>query len=466
MDVVLLSRIQFAFTIAFHYIFPPLSIGLGVFLVIMEGMYLKTRKKLYEQMTRFWLRIFALTFAMGVASGIVMEFQFGTNWSAYSRFVGDVFGSALAAEGVFAFFLESGFLAILVFGWNRVGPRFHFLATVLVSLGSMLSAVWIVIANSWQQTPAGYHLVGQGRDVRAEITSFWELVFNPSSMERLSHVLGGAWLAGATVVVSVSAYYLIKNRHVDFARASLKIGIAVAMVASLLQLATGHLSADGVAENQPAKLAAFEGHYKASAPGDMYLFGWVDEKAEQVKYGLRIPGMLSWLVHWDSSEPVTGLRSFAPGDRPPVNAVFQSYHLMITIGMLLIVISAGGAYSLWRGDIGKRRWLLWVMVFAVILPQVANQLGWLSAELGRQPWAVYNLMRTSDAVSPIVSAQQAWFSLISFVLVYALLLALFTFLLDNKIRTGPAKPEDEASTYEYIKGEMDSLPLDGRKKGY
>jgi cytochrome d ubiquinol oxidase subunit I len=465
MDVVLLSRIQFAFTIAFHYIFPPLSIGLGIFLVIMEGTYLKTKKKLYEQMTRFWVRIFALTFAMGVASGIVMEFQFGTNWSAYSRFVGDVFGSALAAEGVFAFFLESGFLAILVFGWNRVGPKVHFLATILVAFGSIFSAVWIVIANSWQQTPAGYHLVGEGSNVRAEITDFWQLVFNPSSMERLSHVLSGCWLAGATLVMSVSAYYLIKNKHVEFAKASLKIGIAVAAVASLLQLATGHLSADGVAENQPAKLAAFEGHYEASAPGDMYLFGWVDESAEQVKHGVRIPGMLSWLVHFDSSEPVTGLRSFAEEDRPPVNAVFQSYHLMIVIGMALIAISFGAAFFLWRGRLYGMKWFLWILVFTVLLPQAANQLGWLSAELGRQPWAVYNLLRTSDAVSPILSEQQAWFSLIMFVLVYALLFALFIFLLDNKIRTGPTGLEDETSTYEYTKRGVESLPLDGRKDG-
>ena len=284
-------------------------------------------------------------------------------------------------------------------------------------------------------------------------------------MERLSHVLCGAWLAGATIVISVSAYYLLKNKHLDFAKASLKIGIAVALVASLLQLATGHISADGVAHNQPAKLAAFEGHYEASAPGDMYLFGWVDEKAEQVKYGVKIPGMLSWLVHFDSSEPVTGLRSFAPEDRPPVNAVFQSYHLMIVIGMALIAITFGGAFFLWRGTLYRQRWFLWILVLVVLLPQAANQLGWLSAELGRQPWAVYNLLRTSDAVSPILSANQAWFSLIMFTLVYALLFALFIFLLDNKIKAGPAKLEDEASTYEYIKGGVESLSSDGRKKG-
>lgn len=460
MDVILLSRIQFAFTVAFHYIFPPLSIGLGVFLVMAEGMYLKTGRKIYERMTRFWVKIFALIFAMGVATGMVMEFQFGTNWSAYSRYVGDVFGSALAAEGIFAFFLESCFLAILVFGWDRVSPRVHFLSTVLVSLGSMFSAVWIVIANSWQQTPAGYHLVGEGAEMRAEITSFRELVFNPSSMERLSHVLGGAWVTGAALVMSVSAYYLLKNRHVEFARCSLKIALALALFASLFQLATGHLGADGVAVNQPAKLAAFEGHYAASAPADMYLFGWVDEGAEKVKYGLKIPGMLSWLVHFDSSEPVTGLRCFAPEDRPPVNAVFQSYHLMIAIGMALIAITLGSAFFLWRGSLYEKRWFLWILVFAVLLPQVANQAGWMSAELGRQPWAVYGLLRTSDSVSPIVSANQALFSLVMFALLYGLLFVLFVFLLDKKIRTGPVETGDEASTYEYVKKSAESLPVD------
>ena len=212
MDTEILARIQFAFTIGFHYIYPPLSIGLGVLLVLMEGMYLKTKNKIYESITRFWIKIFALIFAMGVATGIVMEFEFGTNWASYSRFVGDVFGSALAAEGIFAFFLESGFLAILVFGWKKVSPSMHFFSTLMVSLGAMLSAVWIVVANSWQQTPAGYHLVDNGGILRAEITDFWALVFNPSSVDRLLHTLSGAWLAGAFLVISVSAFYILKNQ--------------------------------------------------------------------------------------------------------------------------------------------------------------------------------------------------------------------------------------------------------------
>ena len=228
MTTELWARLQFAFTISFHYIYPPLSIGLGVILVIMEGLYLKTGNKMYEVMTKFWVKIFALTFAMGVATGIVMEFEFGTNWAVYSRYVGDIFGSALAAEGIFAFFLESGFLAILLFGWNKVSPKMHFFSTIMVSLGSMLSAVWIVVANSWQQTPAGYHIVVNNGVARAEVTDFWAMVFNPSSVDRLSHTLGGSFLAGAFLVISVSAYYLLKKRHDDIAKAGLKIGLGFA----------------------------------------------------------------------------------------------------------------------------------------------------------------------------------------------------------------------------------------------
>ena len=437
MDVFLLSRVQFAFTIAFHYIFPPLSIGLGVLLVIMEARYLKSKETLYLDMTKFWSRIFGLIFALGVASGIVMEFQFGTNWSIYSRYVGDVFGSALAAEGIFAFFLESGFLAILLFGWNRVKPRTHFLATCMVALGAHFSAVWIIVANSWQQTPAGHHIVGFGDGVRVEIVDFWQLVFNPSTLNRLTHAVSGAWQAGAFLVLSVSAYYLLRNKHIAFSKAAIKIALPVAMIASLLQLVTGHPSARGVARHQPAKLAAFEGHYPASAPAEMYLFGWVNEQEERVQLGVRIPGMLSWMVHGDRNTPVTGLQAFAPEDRPPVNIVFQTYHLMVAIGMGLIALSLLSLFFHFRKTLFEQRWLLWIFVFAVLGPQAANQLGWASAEVGRQPWIVQNLLRTRDAFSPNVSGSELIFSLVMFFIVYALLLALFIYLLNDKIQHGP-----------------------------
>jgi cytochrome bd ubiquinol oxidase subunit I len=437
MEVEILSRIQFAFTIGFHYIYPTLSIGIAIILVIMEGMYLKTKDKFFENMTKFWVKVFALTFAIGVATGIVMEFEFGTNWATYSRFVGDVFGSALAAEGIFAFFLESGFLAVLVFGWDKVGPKMHFFSTLMVSLGSMFSAVWIVVANSWQQTPTGFHIVGEGINARAEITDFWEMVFNPSSVDRLSHVLSGAWLAGAFLVISVSAYYLLKNRHIRFAKASIKIALVVVMIASLFQLFTGHRSAVGVSNNQPAKLAAMEAVFNDTTNAPLYLFGWVNEDNQKVNFGITVPGMLSFLIGFDTDTKVTGLNSFKEKDRPPVNIVFQAYHLMVAIGFSLIGISLLGIFFWWRGTLFNQRWMLWIFVFSVLLPQIANQIGWITAEVGRQPWIVYGLLRTSEGLSKAVEAGQVWFSLILFTFIYSGLFILFIYLLNEKIQHGP-----------------------------
>jgi cytochrome d ubiquinol oxidase subunit I len=436
MDAEILARIQFGFTAAFHYIFPPLSIGLGLMLVIMEGMYLKTKNKLYEQMTRFWVKVFALIFGLGVASGIVLEFGFGTNWASFSRFAGDIFGGVLAAEGIFAFFLESGFLAILVFGWDKVSPRMHFFSTIMVALGSTLSAVWIVAANSWMQTPAGHKIVDRGTYERAELVDFWAVVFNPSSMERLAHVLSGAWVAGAFFVMSVSAYYLLKNKHVDFAKASMRIALSLAIFASLLQLYTGHVSAAGVADNQPMKLAAMVGHYDSAQPADWHLFGWVNPAAGTVT-GVSIPGMTSWLLHRDATEPVPGLWSVPPEDRPPVHMVFQAYHLMVPIGMALIFLSLAAGVEWARGKLWTSKLLLTALVWAVILPQLANQLGWIVAEVGRQPWIVYGYMRTSEGLSKAVSAAEVMTSLVLFGIVYAMLFVLFIFLLDRKIKAGP-----------------------------
>jgi cytochrome d ubiquinol oxidase subunit I len=438
MEIEILARIQFAFTVAFHYIYPPLSIGLGLILVIMEGIYLFTKVEVYHQMAKFWTKIFALIFGIGVATGIVMEFEFGTNWATYSKYVGDIFGSALAAEGIFAFALESGFLGVLLFGWNRVSPGMHFFSTLMVFLGSMFSAVWIVVANSWQQTPAGYHIVGEGIKARAEITDFWAMVFNPSSVERLSHVWIGAFLAGSFFVLSVNAYYLIKNKHVEIARKGFKIALIVALVASYMQLFTGHKSADGVAKNQPAKLAALEGHFKAQAPADMYLVGWVDKKKQET-HGVKLPGGLSFLLYQDSNQFVTGLQSFPERDRPSqLNAIFQFYHLMVAIGMLLIAISSYAVFRWYRNSLFNSKWLLWCFVGAGILPQIANQVGWFAAEMGRQPWVVYGLLRTSDAFSRSVQANQVLFSIILFGIVYLTLFILFIYLLTKKIVHGPS----------------------------
>ena len=437
METEILARIQFAFTIAFHYIYPPLSIGLGLLMVIFESLFIKTKNKQYHILAKFWTKIFALTFGIGVVTGIVMEFEFGTNWAVYSRYVGDVFGSALAAEGIFAFALESGFLGVLLFGWNRVKPWVHLVSTIGVFFGSMFSAVWIVVANSWQQTPAGFHIVGEGLMARAEITDFWAMVFNPSSIDRITHVWLGAILSGAFLVLSVHAYYLVKGRYVEISKVGFKIALVVATIFSLGQLATGHSSADGVAKNQPAKLAAYEGHFAEEAPADMYLFGWVDKEKQEVT-GLKIPGGLSFLLEYDFDAPVKGLNAFPEDERPgQVNAVFQFYHIMVAIGMTLIGLTLLASFLWWRGKLFDNKLLLWVFVFAALLPQIANQVGWFAAEMGRQPWVVYGLLRTSEAFSQSVTANQILFSLILFFLVYALLFVLFVYLLDRKIKHGP-----------------------------
>lgn len=435
METEILARVQFALTIAFHYIYPPLSIGLGLLMVVFKGIYLRTGKKEYDRLARFWTRIFSLTFGFGVATGIVMEFEFGTNWATYSRYVGDIFGSALAAEGVFAFALESTCLGIVLFGWNKVKPIWHFLATLGVFLGSMCSAIWIVIANSWQQTPAGYVVAGEGLQAKAVITDFWAMVFNPSSVDRIWHVWQGAFLAGIFLVLSVHAWYLLKGRHIEISKKAFRVTLIIATVVCLLQLVSGHSSADGVAQNQPEKLAAMEGHFQ-TGPADLYLFGWVD-KQNEVTHGVKIPNGLSYMIHYDTAAPVTGLDQYPVEDRPgQVNAVFQFYHIMVAIGMFLIALTLYASFLLWRGKLYNKRWLLHIFVWSVLLPQIGNQVGWFAAEMGRQPWIVYKLLRTSDALSKSVSANQILFAIILFTVIYIILFALFIYLMNKKIVHG------------------------------
>ena len=445
METEILARVQFALTIAFHYIYPPLSIGLGLLMVVFKGIYLRTGKKEHDTLARFWTRIFSLTFGLGVATGIVMEFEFGTNWATYSRYVGDIFGSALAAEGVFAFALESTCLGIVLFGWNKVKPIWHFLATLGVFLGSMCSAIWIVIANSWQQTPAGYVVAGEGLQAKAVITDFWAMVFNPSSVDRIWHVWQGAFLAGIFLVLSVHAWYLLKGRHVEISKKAFRVTLIIATVVCLLQLVSGHSSADGVAQNQPEKLAAMEGHFQ-TGPADLYLFGWVD-KQNEVTHGVKIPNGLSYMIHYDTAAPVTGLDQYPVEDRPgQVNAVFQFYHIMVAIGMFLIALTLYASFLLWRGKLYDKRWLLHIFVWSVLLPQIGNQVGWFAAEMGRQPWIVYKLLRTSDALSKSVTANQILFAIILFTVVYIILFALFIYLMNKKIVHGI----DEHDTQEQL----------------
>lgn len=440
MEVEILARIQFALTIMFHYIYPPLSIGLGLIMVIMEGIYLRTKDPLYKEMAQFWTKVFALTFAIGVATGIVMEFEFGTNWSTYSRYVGDIFGSALAAEGVFAFFLESGFLAILLFGWNRVGPKMHYFATLMVCLGAHFSAIWIVVANSWMQTPAGYVIRGEGINAKAHIISFWQMVLNPSSIDRLIHVVIGAWLAGAFLVISVSAYYLLKKRHLDFAKASLKIGLAVGFVSIVLQMISGDSSGRIVAKYQPSKLAAMEGVFKTQRDAGLTIFGIPNQKEERMDYDLQIPYLLSYLSFRDIHAEVKGLDQYPKKDWPNP-AVFYTFHTMIAMGVAMFLVCLVSIYQWRKGTLFTSRATLWALVISVLFPQIANQTGWMTAEMGRYPWIVYGLLRISDGLSKSVTANQVLGSIIMFTIVYFFLFLLFLYLLNEKIQSGPKEIE-------------------------
>lgn len=446
MDVLFLSRIQFALNIGFHYLYPPISIGLGLLLVIMEGLYLKTKDLKYKEMTNFWIKIFALTFALGVATGLVQTFAFGTNWARYSRFVGDVFGSALAAEGVFAFFLESGFLGILLFGWNRVGPKMHYFSTICVCLGAHFSAVWILVANSWMQTPTAFHIVNTPLGPRAEITNFWEMVFNPSTVDRLCHTVLGCWLTGAFFVISVAAYYLLKRKHQVIARSMMHIGLTFAMITLILQLISGDSSARLVSKYQPAKLAAMEGIYQTTSPTPISILGWVDT-ANQKVHSLKIPGALSLFIYRDLSTPVVGLDQIPRDEWPNVSLTFQAYHIMVAMWLIMFLIALFGFIHWKRKRLEHKKWLLWAMIFSVGLPHIAQQCGWITAEVGRQPWIIYKVLRTSEGVSTSIHAGQVFGSITMFVIIYLLLFALFLFLLDRKIKHGPEEirshPDDQ-----------------------
>lgn len=449
MDVEFLARLQFALTIMFHYIYPPLSIGLGLILVIVEGLYLKTANPLYFQMAKFWTKVFALTFAIGVATGIVMEFEFGTNWAAYSRYVGDVFGSALAAEGIFAFFLESGFLAVVLFGWNRVSAKFHYFATIMLALGAHFSAIWIIVANSWMQTPAGFHIVGEGLKARAEITEFWKMVFNPSSVDRLMHTVIGAWLSGAFLVISVSAYYLLKKRHIEFAKKSFKIGLIVGFVALILQAYSGDSSGEIAARYQPMKLAALEAHYQTEKGASLILFGLPDSEKEQVRYSISIPKLLSFFAFKDLNSEVKGLDRFPKKDWPNVSIVFQTFRLMIIMWALMLLVCLFSFYYWWKGRLFDKSWLLKFAVASAFFPQIANQAGWISTEMGRYPWIVYNLLRISEGLSKSVTAGQVLGSIIMFGVVYSALFILFVYLLNEKFKSGPSEA-DLALPYHHL----------------
>jgi len=438
MDVVLLSRIQFALTIGFHFLFPPLTIGLAWLLVVIEWRGWKRDDPTWVRMGRFFGKLLALTFAVGVATGVVMEFQFGTNWAGYSRFVGDIFGAPLAAEGVLAFFLESGFLGLYLFGRGRVSKGTHWFSILMVAVGSTISAFWILVANSWQQTPAGY-VVQNGR---AELTSFGAAVFNPSTLPRFFHTVDAALIAGAFLVAGVAAYLVRRNRDDELARKALKLAIVFGLVASAAEVFPfGHVHARQVAHTQPEKFAAIEGLYSSRSAAPMVLFAYPVTPPPELKAKVEIRGVLSWLAFGDINAPIRGITDFPPENRPPLWLTFVSFHNMVVLGMYFVAALAWGAWLLRRGRLWESRRYLLLLIVSIPLPLAACQLGWMATEVGRQPWIVYGLLRTADAISPVVPAGDVLFSLLLFAVLYLVLGGLYVYLLVREIRHGPPGAE-------------------------
>jgi cytochrome d ubiquinol oxidase subunit I len=443
----MLHRIQFALTVSFHFIFPPLSLGVGLILIIFGVKSVRTNDPKWRQLSTFWVKIYGLIFSMGIATGIVQEFEFGTNWSQYSRFVGNIFGSLLAAEGIFAFMLEGGFLGLMLFGGTRLGNRMWLFATSMVVLGATFSATWIVMANSWMQTPRGFEIKDVGQGPQAFMTSFYDVVFTPSFVVRILHLVAACWMVGASLVMSVGAYYLLKKRHIELAKTMVRVALPLFTVLAILQVTVfGANQATMVAREQPVKLAAMEGLYETTTCAPMYLFGWSDPDS-QTTTGLKIPCLLSLLTDKSIDGTVTGLEATPVNDQPNVNLVFQVYHLMINLGMLFIAIGvlACGMW-IWGRRLWDQRWLLRILVGSIVLTEIATISGWWTAEFSRQPWIVWEVLRTSDATSPNVSFGQVLFSIIMFVVLYILVFVVFIRLLDRKIKEGPPPPVSEEET--------------------
>jgi cytochrome d ubiquinol oxidase subunit I len=444
MDALMLSRLQFAFTVGYHFIFVPISIGLAIMVVAAERRYYKSGIPADRAASKFWIRLFTTTFAIGVATGITMEFAFGTNWADYSRFVGNIFGAPLAAEGLFAFFMESVFLGILLFGRDRVSKRLYYVSTWMVMIGALLSALWILIANSWQQTPAGYRI----EDGKAMLTSFWAAALNPSIAQRYTHTIAGCIIAGAFIVAAIGAWYLLKGKHVHMAKHTLRTGLIVGLIVSAAMPLIGHWSALEVAKYQPVKMAAFENIYETEDRAPLYLFGWVrtNNEGEPTVTGLSIPSGLSLMLGLNPDHVVTGLKSVPAADRPPAQITFQSYHLMIALSFLfiLVMLIAVITYALKR--IEKARWVLWLVVICSPLPIIAIFLGWVAAEVGRQPWVVQGLLRTSDGVSPLVSSGEVATTFGIFGLMYLVLFIGWARIFFGTIRKGPEEVVDMLTT--------------------
>ena len=434
MDALVLSRIQFAVTTMFHILFPALTIGLSLYLVVLEFLWLQTGEEIYYRLYRFWVRILAINFGVGVVSGIVLEFEFGTNFSQFSQAVSNTFSPLLAFEAMTAFFLESGFLGIMLFGWERVHRRVHFLATCLVSFGSILSAFWILAANSWMQTPAGYTLI----DGKFMVTDFGAVIFNPSTLVRMAHMTMASFETSAFVVAGISAYYLLQRRHVLLFRRSLGIALVMAGLFVPLQVLMGDLSGRQVFRDQPAKLAAIEAHWETNKDkgAPFVAVAFPDMQAEKNRFEISIPNALSLLVTHSFNGRVPGLKEFPRGDRPNVPLLFWVFRVMVGIGFGLLAVMAW-ALLLWRkGRLFESRPFLRTLLIIHPLGFLAVELGWITTEAGRQPWLVYNLMRTSEGVSPIAPGNVVW-SLSLFVLIFLLVGGSYFYYVLKTLRLGP-----------------------------
>jgi cytochrome d ubiquinol oxidase subunit I len=431
MDVLMLSRLQFAAATAFHFLFVPLTLGLSVLLAVMETRYARTGDELYLRMVKFWGKIFLINFAVGVITGITLEFQFGTNWSRYSSFMGDIFGSLLAIEALGFFFLESILLGVWIFGWNKISIKAHAAVMWLIAFASTGSAVWILTANSWMQHPVGYVI----RNGRAELESFAAVALNKFAILMFLHTVGAAYVLSAFFVMGVSAYHLLKRTNLELFSRSFRMALVMGLIFSFFVVLEGHYHGSDLARKQPTKLAAMESHWETGRNAPIYLFSLPDEKSERnlVEIG-PIPGLLSLLAFHSTDAEVKGLKDFPPNERPPVLITFASFKLMVGLGFYFALITLVGWFI--RNRITESRWYLWVMLFSIPLPYLAAELGWVLAEVGRQPWIVYGLMKTSDAVSPI-SASQVAISLCAFIVIYGLLGAAAYYLIIRHIRKGP-----------------------------
>ena len=434
LDPVLIARLQFAFTIIYHIIFPAFTIGLSAYIATLCVMWMRTGKEHYRTLAQFWTKIFAVSFAMGVTSGIVLSYQFGTNWSRFSAVLGNVIGPMIGYEVIVAFFLEATFLGAMLFGWNRMPPWLHTLSAIAVAAGTLMSAFWILSANSWMQTPAGYEM----RDGIAYPLDWLDIVFNPSFPYRLAHMVTAAYLTTSFVVLAVGARYVIAGKHLDHGHTMLRMAVGFAAIVAPLQLFIGDQHGLNTLKHQPTKIAAIEAHWDGSTPGELVLFAWPDEKAETNRFAITIPhGASIMLTHsWDGLFP--GLKNFAPQDRPPVLPPFFAFRAMVGIGLLMIVTGWIGAWLWWRGRLFTTRWYLWPAQHVWWIGFVAVICGWIVTETGRQPWVAYGVFRTADAVSP-VAAHTVLTTLVLFVVVYSIVFGFGIYYINRLIVRGPTE---------------------------